>query len=326
MKHLPAAVVLLLSSANPASAIDSAAAKVVSGISNCTVTKTGSNSWKAGFSLNWLAMPSTAPVARWGSRTGRGFLIFQYDSSGKAIKTFLPATDISMNGYSPAGNNTGGFTSGNGYLTYGRFASNGWTSVDPYSANLVFEVKSANTAIVAMYPTNVYNSGIALDQAGAVYFSNSQATSHCQMMANPNTPPVIVNLTMNAPDWNLGEIATGKQQKVLTSSADRLCISYLSTESKGKDFIVNATSANGIVNNRFALKHSLKPSNNLPYTLTLDSAGSQLLLPNIKNSTLKFDSSGNETCFTPTFDLYGSDSQELGDYTDVITYEIVTKS
>ncbi|OKP26377.1 hypothetical protein BSQ40_19195 [Serratia fonticola] len=167
---------------------------------------------------------------------------------------------------------------------------------------------------------------MSYDQAGAVYFSASQATSKCQLLTNPNIPPVIVNLTMNAPDWDLGEIATGQQQKVMTNNADRLCISYLSTESASKDFIVNATNANGMVNNRFLLKHSLTPTNTLPYTLTLDSMGKQILLPNTDNSSIRFEDSGNQTCFTPTFDLYGSDDQELGDYTDVITYEIVAKS
>lgn len=313
-------------SANSSLKISTSDSKVVSGISNCTMTKTSSNTWESTFSLNWLVMPEKPPISHWGGRTGRGFLIFLYDQNGNAIKNYLPPSDITMDGYTPIGSNVGKFTSGNGYLTYGYSTTNGWKNFASYSANVVFNIKNPEIAIVAMYPTNVYYTGIAIDQAGAVYFSAFQATSDCQRMTNPNNPPVIVNLTMNAPDWDLGEIAPGKQQKIMTSSADRLCINYLSTESKGKDFIVNAASANGVVNNRFVLKHSLKPSNTLPYTLTLDNIGQQLRLPNINNSTIKFDGSGNQTCFTPIFDLYGSNNQELGDYTDVITYEIVTKS
>lgn len=300
--------------------------KVASGISNCAVTKTGSDSWKATLSLDWLAMPGTPPVASFEQRTGRGFLIFQYDSNGKAINTYFPAADITMNGYTPTGYNEGNFNSINGYLTYGFGSSSGWNDYEPHSANVIVNIKRTDVAIVALHPTNVYKYGIVSDQAGAIYFAVSQATKTCQMMATPNTPPVIVNLTMNAPDWDLGEIATGRQKKVLTNAADRLCISYLSTESSGKDFIVSATSANGIVNNRFMLKHNLDPTSTLPYTLTLDSIGAQLLLPNTNNSTIRFGNSGNQTCFTPTFDLYGSDDQKLGDYTDVITYEIATKS
>ncbi|WP_422526638.1 hypothetical protein [Serratia fonticola] len=277
-------------------------------------------------SLNWLAMAGTPPVASFQQRTGRGFLIFQYDSNGKTINNYFPAADITMNGSIPSGFNEGKFTSVNGYLTYGFPSSNGWNNYEPYSANVIVNIKRADVAIVAIHPANVYMYGIVSDQAGAIYFAVSQATKTCQIMAAPNTPPVIVNLTMNAPDWDLGEIATGRQKKVLTNAADRLCISYLSTESTGKDFIVSASNANGIVNNRFMLKHNLDPTSTLPYTLTLDSVGVQLLLPNTNNSTIRFGSSGNQTCFTPTFDLYGSDDQKLGDYTDVITYEIVTKS
>lgn len=326
MKHLFVLFSLLLFSTGSAFGIEIKvkADNVVSGFSNCTVTKTGSNAWQASFSIDWLEMSATPPLPNWGSRTGRGFLIFLYDSSGKAIKTYLPRDDISMNGYRPGGAE-GNFTYGNSYLAYGF--SNGWDSFSSFSANIAVQIKQAKVAIVAMYPINVYSGARSVyEQTGAIYFALSQATSNCQLMTNPNTPPVIVNLTMNAPDWDLGEIATGQQQKVMTNNADRLCISYLSTESAGKDFIVNATNANGIVNNRFILKHSLNPTNTLPYTLTLDNMGKQIRLPNTDNSSIRFEDSGNQTCFTPTFDLYGNDDQELGDYTDVITYEIVTKS
>lgn len=328
MKHLPVLFSLLLFSAGSAYGADfpNRPDKVVSDISNCAVTNIGTNTWKATFSVNWLPMPAKAPGGvDWNTRAGRGLVIYLYDRKGNAINTYIPSTDITMNSYNPVGID-GVFTKGKGYLSYGRAGSNGWTNFDAYSTNVVVNVKRTDVIIMAIYPMNVYALGMAYDQAGAVYFAASQATSTCQQMTNPDTLPVIVNLTMNAPDWNLGEIATGQQQKVMTSNADRLCISYLSTESAGKDFIVNATNANGIENNRFILKHSLNPTNTLPYTLTLDSMGKRIRLPNTDNSSIRFEDSGNQTCFTPTFDLYGSDNQEIGDYTDVITYEIVTKS
>lgn len=323
MKHLPVLFSLLLFSASSALGyeLQGYADKVFSDISNCKVTTIGNNTWKATFSVNWLEMPTIVPTG-WGMRISRGFLIFQYASNGKAINTYLPSANITMNGSIPAGDQ-GRFTLGNSYLTYGGI---GWSSFSTHSADVVVNVTRADVAIVAMYPTNFYTNGVIFEKAGAVYFTVSQTTSKCQLLTTPNTPPMIVNLTMNAPDWDLGEIATGQQQKVMTNNADRLCISYLSTESAGKDFIVNATNANGIVNNRFILKHSLNPTNTLPYTLTLDSMGKRILLPNTDNSSIRFEDSGNQTCFTPTFDLYGSDNQEIGDYTDVITYEIVTKS
>ncbi|MFN3068755.1 MULTISPECIES: hypothetical protein [Serratia] len=328
MKHLPILFSLLLFSAGSAFGdnLPSKPDKVVSDISSCQVTNIGTNTWKATFSVNWLPMPVEAPGGvNWSVRVGRGLVIYLYDSKGNAISTYIPATDVTMNSYPPGGAQAA-FTKGKGFLSYGLQASNGWGNFAAYSTSVEVNVKRTDVSIMAIYPMNVYNSGMAYDQAGAVYFAASQATSKCQLMTNPDTRPVIVNLTMNAPDWDLGEIATGQQQKVMTNNADRLCISYLSTESAGKDFIVNATNANGMVNNRFLLKHSLTPTNTLPYTLTLDSMGKQILLPNTDNSSIRFEDSGNQTCFTPTFDLYGSDDQELGDYTDVITYEIVAKS
>ncbi|AKJ42004.1 hypothetical protein [Pragia fontium] len=328
MKYLYSFFALLLISPNSAYSIQLAGMphNVISGVSNCLMTNTGSDTWQASFTANWALMGSIPPDRDWGVRTGRGFLIFQYDKNGTPIKAYFPPDNIKMNGHAPIGSNYGTYTNGNGYLTYGYNYSPEWNIYDPYTADVVINVKDANVAIVALYPTNVYSSGIIYDQVGAVYFAASQATQTCQLMDNPNKPPAIVNLTMNAPDWDLGEIAAGKQQKVMTNAADRLCISYLSTESAGKDFIVTATNANGIVNNRFVLKHNLNPTSLLPYTLTLDNMGKQILLPNINNSSIRFEDSGNQTCFTPTFDLYGNEDQELGDYSDVINYEIVTKS
>ncbi|CNB98672.1 Uncharacterised protein [Yersinia intermedia] len=328
MKHLPVLFSLLLFSAGSAYGADfpNRPDKVVSDISNCAVTNIGTNTWKATFSVNWLEMPEKSPGGvDFGRRTGRGVLTYLYDSKGNAINAYIPSTDITMNNHPPAGT-AGTFTKGKGYLSYGQSDSNVWGNYGAHSANFVVNVKRTGVTIMAIYPADVYGFGMIYDQAGAVYFTVSPTTSTCQFMTNPDTPPVIVNLTMNAPDWNLGEIATGQQQKVMTNNADRLCISYLSTESAGKDFVVNATNANGIENNRFILKHSLEPANTLPYTLTLDSMGKRILLPNTDNSSIRFEDSGNQTCFTPTFDLYGSDNQEIGDYTDVITYEIVTKS
>ncbi|WP_431222726.1 hypothetical protein ACQ86O_21125 [Serratia sp. L9] len=126
MRYLLIFFMLLPISANSTFKIGIFDSKVVCGISNCTMTKASSNTWKSTFSLSWLKMPENPPISHWGGRTGRGFLIFLYDNNGHAMKTYLPAVGIAMDSYNPAGSNLGEFTRGNGYLTYGDSTSNGW--------------------------------------------------------------------------------------------------------------------------------------------------------------------------------------------------------
>lgn len=330
MKYLTSLFALLLVSASSAYGREfpSTGGNVIFSATNCTTTKTAGNTWQASFTVSWQEQPTT--VGYYGVRISRAFVIYQYNNRGNPIADYIRPADISINGdnpktYSPGElNNDYGYLTTSGANTAPQPAS--WQNYAPNTASVTINVKRADVTMIAVNPANYFDRGTLRDNLGSLFFAPSLATSSCQWKGDPNSPQEIVNITMNTPDWTLGEIGSGKQQKVLTNSAERLCINYLSTESKGKDFIINATNANGRVNNRFVLKHSLKPTNTLPYTLTLDDTGKKLLLPNINNSSVKFDSSGNQSCFTPTFDLYGSDSQELGDYSDVITFEIVTKS
>lgn len=327
MKYLLFLFTLLLASASTAYGknFPSVGYNVVSGATNCTATKTAGNTWQANFSLNWLEHKPAH--GNYVERYSRAFVIYQYNSAGKPINDYIRPADIRMNGVAPINPYPGDWQNGFGYLMGSSLKSTApWYNHDPHTASVTIDVRRADVAMIGVQPGNNFYQLTEIENRGVLLFSPSLATSTCQWKDSPNLPQAIVNITMNAPDWALGEIGAGKQQKVLTHSADRLCVNYLSTESKGKDFIINATNANGKVNNRFVLKHSLKPTITLPYTLTLDDSGKKLLLPNSNNSTVKFDSSGNQTCFTPTFDLYGSDNQEPGDYSDVITYEIVTKS
>ncbi|CAM4094032.1 hypothetical protein [Serratia silvae] len=324
MKYLISLFALLLVDASlncALAALENKPYPIISNISNCSVAKYDDH-WDVRFTVAWDKMTTLAPGKNWGNAMSRGILVFQFDHNGNMVNTSLPQEHITMMGFRA----TRIASIGSGVLFYGTEITYGWDNYDKHQADVMLKIYKPNVASVALQAANVYNEGFLLDEKGAVYFSSSVTIPDCPLITDTTKPPAIVNLTMNAPDWALGEIGTGKQQKVLTNSADRLCINYLSTESKDEDFIVNATSANGIVNNRFVLKHSLKPTNTLPYTLTLEGAGKQFILPNSNHSTVKFDSSANQTCFTPTFDLYGSDNQEPGDYSDVITYEIVTKS
>ncbi len=130
---------------------------------------------------------------------------------------------------------------------------------------------------------------------------------------------------MTAPDWNLGELPEGNGEKIFPNSSDQLCFTYSGTAVSGKQFIINAGSANGVVSNLYRLKNLKDASQLIPYSLTLDSGTSNVTLPNANKKALSFNSSG-KTCFVPTFKTTVDPNIKSGDYSDVLTFTVVTKS
>ncbi len=164
------------------------------------------------------------------------------------------------------------------------------------------------------------------DIQGGAYIARNGSSNNCTVIPDPIIPPPLpIAIEMTAPDWSLGELQRGDNQKILSNISDQLCFTYSGGAVNGKGFIINASSANGIVNNRYRLKNSTDVSQMVPYSVTLDSGTSILSLPNTNNTSLSLNSNG-KTCFTPTFRTTVSDSVKEGDYSDVLTFTVVTKS
>lgn len=159
-----------------------------------------------------------------------------------------------------------------------------------------------------------------------VYFSIGPEYEGCRVVdPNQPLPPPDIVMTVNAPDWDLGEIRRGEQTFPFSASSDQLCLTYSDTQTKGQAFIVNATSQNGELDNRFQLKQLQDDTQSIPYQLLLDSGTQQLQLPNAALKSLPLNN-GDKTCFMPTFKTFAPQTTKKGDYSDVLTFTIVTKS
>ncbi|TDA48961.1 hypothetical protein EVG18_02480 [Burkholderia pyrrocinia] len=117
----------------------------------------------------------------------------------------------------------------------------------------------------------------------------------------------------------------GDSTKTFSNSSEKLCVSYSGAAIRGKNFIINASNANGVASNRYRLKNLKDASQLVPYSLTLDSGTSNVSLPNASKTSLPLDSSG-KTCFVPTFKTTVDPTVKSGDYSDVLTFTVVTKS
>ncbi|MDN7491520.1 MULTISPECIES: hypothetical protein [Burkholderia] len=238
-----------------------------------------------------------------------------------------PANSVTMNGV----HNKAIWQGGYGYLMYtGGLASNQtpeWNKRGAFVADVEVVI---NNSVVSDWPALSIRAGNYTDDThvveatGGAYLGRFGTASNCTVVdpETPPSPPIV--LKMNAPDWNLGELPEGDSEKML-SGADQLCFTYDGPVVSGKKFVIDATSVNGVVGNRYRLRNVSDATQFIPYDVTLNSGSSTTHLPNTNNTALSLNSSG-KTCFAPTFKTTVGRELKEGDYNDVLVFTVVTKA
>ena len=255
----------------------------------------------------------------------RGILISAYDKNGTVGPSVIlvDKSNVSMN----SAVSTMSYTPSN--RLYSMYYGSNWYIANPFAANVAIRI---NNAAVANWPAIAvragnYTSGDDYGEiTGAAYIARGDYYGSCRVITDPSTPPPMpITITMSAPDWDLGELQEGDSTKTFANSSEQLCFSYSGASTSGKKFIINAGSANGISGNRYRLKNVKDSTQIVPYSITLDSGVSTLKLPNAVNKEISFNSSGR-TCFVPTFATSVDPTLKGGDYSDILTFTVVTKS
>ncbi|MCA7970350.1 hypothetical protein LGM42_10710 [Burkholderia sp. AU39826] len=260
----------------------------------------------------------------------RGILIYTYDASGNLKPSTQVASDVYLDGVKNSSVLT---VMDNRYVLY--FSPNTflWTNGFAFTSYVeaVVENRKAGSR-VSIRAANVTGNpmqGMGDDYGeitGAAFLARGDNGTTC-LVGDPTKPPpprpsIVIDTA--APDWDLGELPRGDSEKTLAGAAQLLCFTYSGSESY-RNFVVNATNANGMSGNRYLLRNASKPSQTIPYSLTLDSGNATFPLPNIGASSIWLVNA-NRTCFVPTFKTSVSNSTEIGDYSDVLSFTIVTKS
>lgn len=164
------------------------------------------------------------------------------------------------------------------------------------------------------------------DSSGAAYINQGDSSGTCNTIVDPTKPPPLpINITVTAPDWDLGELPVGEGSKILSSSSEALCFSYAADAVSGKRFSIDASGANDTFDKRYRLKNVDDDSQYVPYNVQLNSGSTTLNLPNVANAALAFSKSG-KTCFIPTFRTTVERRLKAGMYNDVLTFTVTTKS
>ncbi|WP_342705631.1 hypothetical protein OHZ10_20085 [Burkholderia arboris] len=190
---------------------------------------------------------------------------------------------------------------------------------------LINDAKIKDWPAVGVGAGNSTQSGWVFDYQ-ALYVSDLGGGS-CRKIdpgIRPPKPPPIVTVDMAAPDWDLGELQRGEHEVTLAKPADQLCFTYMG-EDGFRNFVIDATSANGVAGNRYLLRNVRQPAQSIPYSLTLDSGTERFPLPNTGSAGVRLNKA-MRTCFIPTFKTSVEMSTEPGDYSDVLSFTVMTKT
>ncbi|WP_175911512.1 MULTISPECIES: hypothetical protein [unclassified Burkholderia] len=255
---------------------------------------------------------------------GRVLIVHTYDGNGNVL--VKRPSGVFLNGVVTA---WGWQDNPPGGRSYGYGQSEDWVNTEPFIG--VASVRMDNSKIadwpaIGIMAAQSFSDGYPgyYENTGSVYIRVGETGGACTVV-NPNSPqPLDIAVNVTAPDWNLGELPRGESEKSFPEIANQLCFTYSGPKVKGKNFVINASDANGVVANRYRLKNVADASQLIPYDITLDSGTSALSLPNASNAALPFDSSG-KTCFVPTFKTTVDAKVKEGDYSDVLTFTVVVK-
>lgn len=310
------ALMLWSLSAGDAAAAHLITAKVVSGYSDCSLTDNGDGTSTAAVTLEFNA---TEGHLGGNMFLSRAMLFNFYDKNG------LPQTTQPMSG-SLDGTSSQTFWSKPDYvLIHGQQGA--WGNAEALRARATvtfYNSEIAGWPAVAIRAANYVTGEEDMAEISGAAYITAGVNGHCTLIKDPaSPPPFAINITVDAPDWALGEIRPGTQSIPLPAASDRLCLHYTDSEVSAKPFIINATSQNGVSNGRYQLKNREESSQVIPYELILENGGQQVLLPNNSLASLPLDN-GGKTCFNPLFRTFAPKTIQPGDYSDVLTFTVVT--
>ncbi|TDS89592.1 hypothetical protein [Erwinia rhapontici] len=293
-------------------------ADVASGYSNCRIYTNSGGISTAEVDISYKDAAGRLGSARFMSR---GLLFYTYSKSGMPIN--IKPTAFSLGGVKGYGSYIGV-----NYLMLSSVnAGVPWITDTALTrtASIDFQTSVLNDWPAVSIRAGNFTSGDDVGDLKSAYISRDSGGG-CEMITDPTQPPApTLAITFTAPDWELGEIKTGEQVIPFSASVDQLCLTYSSVGVNGKQFIINASSGNGTVNNQYQLKNIQNMTQSIPYTLTLNSGSNTITLPNSSLTALPLLSSG-KTCFLPTFRTFAPKGIKKGDYSDVLTFNIVTKA
>ncbi|WP_246794306.1 hypothetical protein [Burkholderia perseverans] len=336
MRNVRLAWVMILSGClvcKPVSAQSMLKQSVVDSYGNCTWRENGDGTKTASLIINFKAA-TRENLGGGTSLHSRSLMTLAYDKDGKSY-----SNDISIGGFN-AGEKINGvgrdyglrvtYTDWPGMIDFkinGRRPDDNWHNANAFSASVEVTFRGERWRAISVTAGNVgyFLTGFSQEQTGAAYLYPDSDGSGCQVVSPINPPKPPVTIRMSAPDWDLGELPMDHGEKRFTAAADQLCFAYSGLSGDGLDVVLDADSQNGVIDNQYQLKALADPTQVVPYSMALDDGSTEFTLPNQVKSSIRLNPSGR-TCFAPTFRTYVRPLLKKGDYSDVLTFTVVSKT
>ncbi|MBU9375605.1 hypothetical protein KTE28_14865 [Burkholderia multivorans] len=273
----------------------------------------------------------------------RGILVYAYDKNGRMFQSSDIARAVYM-----GGNRQTIVAPGRGYVMYNGYkigdglnppAYTWWGVTRAFTAQVTVIVDNAkiehwpalsiqagnyaSKLAEGVNPGSYFGYDIA-EIKGAAYLARYGGSGSCKLVnpITPPEPPPPVAIDVTAPNWDLGELPRGEGKKSFSNIDDALCFRYPGSAVNGKRFVIDATSAAGTINGRYRLKNG---TDTIPYTVELSNGAVNIPLPNTSGMTVPLDS-GGRSCWMPTFTTNVPADAKVGQYHDVLTFTVVTKT
>ena len=112
------------------------------------------------------------------------------------------------------------------------------------------------------------------------YLYRNMPTGDCRKI-DPKPPPAPgTEITVTAPDWDLGELQRGKEAtQTFATDAQRLCFAYDAKYIEYDKYLISVSSRNGVADNKFLLVSAADGSETVPYTLSFTGAARRWRCP-----------------------------------------------
>lgn len=273
----------------------------------------------------------------------RGILVYAYDGNGRMLESSDVAQAVFMGSVRHSI-----VSPGRGYVMYNGYIVGSGLNPPDYSEWGVTRAFTARVTVIVdnakiehwpalsiragnyaskLAPGAIPGSHYGYDVAeskGAAYLARYGGSGSCNLV-NPITPPEpprSVAIDVTAPNWDLGELPRGEGKKSFSSIDDALCFKYSGSAVNGKRFVIDASSAAGTINGRYRLTNG---TDTIAYTVELSNGAVNIPLPNTGGMTVSLDSTGR-SCWMPTFTTDVPADAKAGQYHDVLTFTVVTKT
>ena len=287
---------------------------------SCTWQNIGDGTSKINVSMEFKKADSKIGSSDWISR---GILMYMYDESGKLSPNGKAVKSITLNGVQ----NIDRYRGEDYLIAYGTKGD--WKNMKSFIADVELII---DNSVIAKWPgiairAGAYTSAADVGEVTGAAYMSKLGSGTCVLLEPtlpPPPPPAAITIDVAAPDWNLGELPRGEGEKTLSGLTEQLCFTYSGVNSS-RQFVIDAKGENGTSGGTFFLKNVANAAEKIPYKVTLDSGVDKFTVPNGSNSPVLLNNR-NRTCFVPTFKTSVGMSIGVGNYSDILTFTIVTKT